>query len=139
MTEKKCGNCHWYHEDSRGIGIGTCLNMNSERMCSDNYFPCTHAKNYPCNHHVSETSTLEQRYQQLAEVARNLYKAIEPLHEWCNEDTCCNLVDMGWPCDCLVSTKDVDKSKVSANGNFSRDFIVSTEYCCKKCFAEYFA
>lgn len=76
MTEKKCGNCHWYHEDSRGIGIGTCLNMNSERMCSDNYFPCTHAKNYPCNHHVSETSTLEQRYQLLLEITRDLWQFI---------------------------------------------------------------
>lgn len=51
----------------------------------------------------------------------------------------CNLCHNQVPFDSLVSTKDVDKSKVSANGNFSRDFIVSTEYCCKKCFAEYFA
>lgn len=76
MTEKKCSNCHWYHEDSRGIGIGACLNMNSERMCSGNYFPCTHAKNYPCNHHALETSTLEQRYQQLAEITRDLWQFI---------------------------------------------------------------
>lgn len=71
--EKTCGNCHWYHEDSRGIGIGACLNMNSERMCSGNFFPCTNAKNYPCDHHASESSTLDQRYQQLAEVARDLF------------------------------------------------------------------
>jgi hypothetical protein len=100
--EKTCGNCHWYHEDSRGIGIGACLNMNSERMCSGNYFPCAHAKNYPCNHHASESSTLEQRFQQLAKVARDLYKAVEPMHESCNEDTCLNLIDEGWPSDACL-------------------------------------
>lgn len=42
------------------------------------------------------------------------------------------------PIENLVSTKDVDKSKVSAKGNFSRDFIVSTEYCCRDCFLKYF-
>lgn len=94
--EKTCGNCHWYHEDSRGIGIGACLNMNSERMCNGNFFPCAHTGNYPCNQHVSETNTLEQRYQQLAEVARDLYKAVAPMHEPCNDDTCCNLDDYGW-------------------------------------------
>ena len=75
--EKTCGNCHWYHEDSRGIGIGACLNMNSERMCSGNFFPCTNAKNYPCDHHASESSTLDQRYQQLSQVAREMITALE--------------------------------------------------------------
>lgn len=42
----------------------------------------------------------EQRYQQLAEGARDLFKAVEPMHEQCNEDTCCNLVDMGWLSGC---------------------------------------
>lgn len=70
MTEKRCGNCHWYHEDSRGIGIGTCLNMNSERMCSGNYFPCAHAKNYPCNHHASESSTLYNMWVTDEEIVR---------------------------------------------------------------------
>lgn len=40
--------------------------------------------------------------------------------------------------DSLVSTKDIDKSKVSAKGNSSRDFIVSIDYCCKECFLKYF-
>lgn len=70
MTEKRCGNCRWYHEDSRGIGIGTCLNMNSERMCSGNYFPCAHAKNYPCNHHASESSTLYNMWVTDEEIVR---------------------------------------------------------------------
>ncbi len=51
----------------------------------------------------------------------------------------CNLCHDQVPFENLVSTKDVDKSKVSAKGNFSRDFIVSTEYCCRECFKEYFA
>lgn len=44
----------------------------------------------------------EQRYQQLAEVARDLYKAVEPMHESCNEDTCLNLIDEGWPSDACL-------------------------------------
>lgn len=75
--EKTCGNCHWFCEDSRGIGIGSCLNMNSERMCSGNFFPCAHARNYPCNQYVFGAGTLEQRYQQLAEVARGMITALE--------------------------------------------------------------
>lgn len=49
----------------------------------------------------------EQRYQQLAEVARDLYKAVAPMHEPCWEDTCCNLADNGWACDsCLHVFRD---------------------------------
>lgn len=79
--EKTCGNCHWYHEDSRGIGIGACLNMNSERMCNGNFFPVAHAGNYPCNQHVSETNTLEQRYQQLEQVATNAIQLLEIIED----------------------------------------------------------
>lgn len=42
---------------------------------------------------------LEQRYQQLEQVALEMYKAIAPMHEHCNEGTCQCLGDMGWPCD----------------------------------------
>lgn len=49
----------------------------------------------------------EQRYQQLSEMARDLFKAVKPMHEQCNEDTCCNLGDMGWPSDvCLHNFKE---------------------------------
>lgn len=48
------------------------------------------------------TDTLEQRYQQLAEVAREMYKAVEPMHESCNEDTCLALIDEGWPSDACL-------------------------------------
>lgn len=35
-------------------------------------------------------------------VARDLFNAIEPMHEHCNEDTCCNLADEGWKMDCCL-------------------------------------
>ena len=79
MNNKTCGNCHWYHEDSRGVGIGACLNMNSERMCNGNFFPVAHAGNYPCNQHVSETNTLEQRYQQLEQRFYQLEKVAKEM------------------------------------------------------------
>ncbi len=50
----------------------------------------------------------------------------------------CNLCSSKVSVENLVSTKDVDKSKVSAKGNSRRDFIVSADYCCKDCFKEYF-
>lgn len=50
----------------------------------------------------------------------------------------CNLCSSKISVENLVSTKDVDKSKVSAKGNSSRDFIVSTDYCCKDCYSKYF-
>lgn len=51
----------------------------------------------------------------------------------------CNLCHDQVPFENLISTKDIDKSKVSAKDSFSKDVIVTTEYCCKKCFSEYFA
>lgn len=35
-------------------------------------------------------------------VARDLFNAIAPMHEHCNEDTCCNLADDGWKMDCCL-------------------------------------
>ncbi len=56
----------------------------------------------PCEQWTEATDTLEQRYQQLAEVARELYKAVEPMHESCNEDICLALVDKGWHGDACL-------------------------------------
>lgn len=50
----------------------------------------------------------------------------------------CDLCKHEASIDNIVSTRNVDKSKVSAKGNFSRDFIVSTEYCCRDCFLKYY-
>lgn len=44
---------------------------------------------------------LGQRYQQLEQVARDMCNAVAPMHEYCNEDTCCALVDMGWGGDSM--------------------------------------
>lgn len=48
--------------------------------------------------------TLEQRYEKLAEVAREMHDAIAPMHECCCEDTCVNLGEMGWGADCCFVT-----------------------------------
>lgn len=40
--------------------------------------------------------TLEQRCQQLERLARDMYRAIAPMHEHCCEGTCASLGDMGW-------------------------------------------
>ena len=40
--------------------------------------------------------TLEQRCQQLEQLARDMYMAIAPMHEYCCEETCASLCDMGW-------------------------------------------
>lgn len=93
--EKTCGNC----ESWRTVGIerGYCiLDTSLEDGCAKLHLRDDAA----CDKHTDIPLPLEQRYQQLAEVARDLLKAVEPMHEQCNEDTCCNLGDMGWPCDC---------------------------------------
>lgn len=45
---------------------------------------------------------LEPQYEQLQQVARDLFMAIEPMHTPCCEETCCNLGDNGWQNDCCL-------------------------------------
>ena len=51
----------------------------------------------------------------------------------------CPLGDHAVPPNELITTQDVDKSKVFAKGTYTRDFLQSVSYCCKDCFEEYFA
>ena len=60
-----------------------------------------HINDSGCEHWtMRHNDTIEQRYQQLEEVAREMLKAIAPMHETCCEDTCRNLADMGWKDGC---------------------------------------
>lgn len=109
--EKTCGNCgHSAKRHNPPSNVGAprkndlvCL-VHAVAVSSDKGsapIPCGIYHQEPGNW-MPKGDTLEQRYQQLVEVAREMYRAIAPLHKWCNEDTCCNLGDMGWPCDvCL--------------------------------------
>ncbi len=40
--------------------------------------------------------TPDERYRQLEQLARDMYRAIAPMHEHCCEETCASLGDMGW-------------------------------------------
>lgn len=92
--EKTCGNCGWV----------TSVELSCHFAAGDGryYGRFTRPDAKPCEHWTEATDTLEQRYQQLAEVARELYKAVEPMHESCNEDTCLALIDEGWPSDACL-------------------------------------
>lgn len=92
--EKKCGNCgHGCYEST------VYCQVYNEDILADND-ACDEWVD-PKEHHIRCDA-----YEQLAKVASDLYKAVAPLHKWCNEDTCCNLIDMGWPSDvCLHEIK----------------------------------
>lgn len=47
--------------------------------------------------------TLQQRYDRLAQVARDMHDAIAPMHRHCNEDNCVSLGEMGWGADCCFN------------------------------------
>lgn len=95
--EKTCGNCDSWR--TVGIERGYCIFDNS---LEDGCLKLHLRDDAACDKHTNAPLPLEQRYQQLAEVARELYKAVEPMHESCNEDTCLNLIDEGWPSDACL-------------------------------------
>lgn len=71
MTEKTCGNC----ESWRTVGIerGYCILDNSlEDGCAKLHLRDDAA----CNKHTDAPLPLEQRYQQLAEITRDLWQFI---------------------------------------------------------------
>lgn len=73
-----------------------------ERKGALNTFHCYNVTGDYFDRCVEQAEQLEQRYQQLAGVARDLYKAVEPMHESCSEDTCLDLIDKGWPSDACL-------------------------------------
>lgn len=95
--EKTCGNCgHGCYESTVYCEVSNCDMLVNCEACDDWIDP--KRQHIRCD----KITRLEQRYQQLAEVARDLYKAVEPMHESCNEDTCLNLIDEGWPSDACL-------------------------------------
>ncbi len=58
----------------------------------------------PCKglYYEDNPDSLPRRYERLAQVAREMYEAIKPMHDPCNEGNCLCLCDSGWPEDtCL--------------------------------------
>ena len=85
---------------------GTCV-----RVC-DTLLRCTYAESdtryygrltspraTACGHYMERANPIEQRCQQLDQLAREMYAAIAPMHVPCCEDTCLILADEGWPAD----------------------------------------
>ena len=64
--EKTCGNCGWVTSDE--------LNCHFAAGDGRYYGRFTRPDSKPCEHWIEAKDTLEQRYQQLEEVARNLFK-----------------------------------------------------------------
>lgn len=64
--EKTCGNCGWV----------TSVNLDCTFAAGDGryYGRFTRPDAKPCEHWIEAQNTLEQRYQQLAEVARKMFK-----------------------------------------------------------------
>ena len=67
--EKKCGNC--------GHVVETTLQCHYAASDRSYYMGFTRPDAKPCKHWIEATNTLEQRYQQLEDVAREMY-------EWCD-------------------------------------------------------
>lgn len=112
MMEKTCGNCGnavpipieeedgTMRYDMISVCPGDwCIDLIRNEPNFVGHTPDTE----PCEEWIEQKElSPEQRYQQLAKVARDLYKAVEPMHESCNEDTCLNLIDEGWPSDACL-------------------------------------
>lgn len=77
MSDKTCGNCgHWHHMKN---DCGACLEsysgaLSQEVTITGRSESCLIVPN---SWTPKTTDTLEQRYQQLAEVARDMYALIE--------------------------------------------------------------
>lgn len=79
--EKTCGNCGHFMRDTETHNMGICSVCYFEDADGIDVYRAVW-KNQPCglpHDFVLNTDTLEQRYQQLSEVAREMYKDLDDL------------------------------------------------------------
>lgn len=104
--QKTCGTCfygaprrygHWTKNDL--ICLKHAVSTNSGRH---HVTECGWGTSGPKGWHPKCGSTLEQRCQLLEQLARDMYRAIAPMHRHCCEETCASLGDMGWDADCCL-------------------------------------
>lgn len=77
--EKTCGNCGFFVHEPYGRNFGVCLAGYDREIVAFHStgasFSCRQC--YWCPGWIEAPNTLEQRYQQLAEVARDMITALE--------------------------------------------------------------
>lgn len=91
--EKSCENCCRYYNVRPSMRQGACqLDALDGHGCA----PIHNADDEACDRWREIELPLGQRFQQLGQLARDMYRAIAPMHEHCCEETCASLGDMGW-------------------------------------------